>query len=352
MEELLSALRAAGESTRLRILAVLARSELTVGELCRVLGQTQPRVSRHLRLLCEAGLLERHTQGTSAFYRPTRTGTGRRLFDAVLDLIDRDDPQLGGDIRRLGAIRAERAEAAAAHFEAIAADWDRIRARHVADTEVEAAMFDAVADLEVRQLVDVGTGTGRVLELFAPHIEHGLGLDLSQQMLDLARSRLDQLGHRHCAVRQANAYDLGVETGSTDVAVLHHVLHYLDDPSASIAEAARVLRPGGRLVIVDFAPHDDESMRSEHAHHWLGFADDEVVAWCQEAGLVDVTVRHLTLADDSETTTDTTTETGGQTPAATGTSVAAKSPDRFTVALWVAAQNPTAPAYYPLEAAS
>lgn len=325
MDELLTALRAAGESTRLRILAVLARSELTVGELCRVLGQTQPRVSRHLRLLCEAGLLDRHAQGTSAFYRPARSGTGRELFDAVLRLIDTEDPGLDGDLRRLAAIRAERAETAAAYFEAIAEDWDRMRIRHVADDEVEAAMLAAVDDLDVEQLVDVGTGTGRVLEVFADHIEHGLGLDLSQQMLDLARSRLDQLGFRHCAVRQANAYDLGVDAGSADVAVLHHVLHYLDDPAASIAETARVLRPGGRLLVVDFAPHDDESMRSDYAHHWLGFADDEIADWCTAVGLIDVHVQHLTLADAD---------------------------DGLTVTLWVATQHPDAPALYNLEVAS
>lgn len=325
MEDLLTALRAAGEATRLRILAVLARSELTVSELCKVLGQTQPRVSRHLRLLCEAGLLVRNAQGTSAFYRPARSGRGRELFDAILPMIDEDDSGLQGDLRRLAAIRSERAEVAAAYFEAVASDWDRMRTRHVADDEVEAAMIAAVEDLKVGQLLDVGTGTGRVLEVFADHIERGIGLDLSQQMLDLARSRLDELGHRHCSVRQANAYDLGVDAGSVDVAVLHHVLHYLDDPAASIAEAARTLRPGGRLLVVDFASHSDESMRSDYAHHWLGFADDEVADWCTTVGLIDVTTKHLTLADIE---------------------------DGLTVTLWIATQHPEAPALYNLEAAS
>jgi len=325
MDDLLTALRAAGEATRLRILAVLARSELTVSELCKVLGQTQPRVSRHLRLLCEAGLLVRNAQGTSAFYRPARSGRGRELFDAILPLIDEDDPGLQSDLRRLAAIRAERAEIAAAYFEAVASDWNRMRTRHVADDEVEAAMIAAVEDLNVSQLLDVGTGTGRVLEVFADHIERGIGVDLSQQMLDLARSRLDELGHRHCSVRQANAYDLGVDAGSVDVAVLHHVLHFLDDPVASIAEAARALRPGGRLLIVDFGPHRDESMRADYAHHWLGFADDEVTDWCTNVGLIDVTTQHLTLTDKE---------------------------DGLTVTLWTATQHQDAPALYNLEAAS
>jgi len=195
----------------------------------------------------------------------------------------------------------------------------------VADDEVEAAMIAAVEDLNVSQLLDVGTGTGRVLEVFADHIERGIGLDLSQQMLDLARSRLDELGHRHCSVRQANAYDLGVDAGSVDVAVLHHVLHFLDDPVASIAEAARALRPGGRLLIVDFGPHRDESMRADYAHHWLGFADDEVTDWCTNVGLIDVTTQHLTLTDKE---------------------------DGLTVTLWTATQHQDAPALYNLEAAS
>jgi SAM-dependent methyltransferase len=296
MEDLLLALRAIGESTRLRIVAVLARSELTVGELCRVLGQTQPRVSRHLRLLCEAGLLDRNAQGTSAFYRPARAGRGRELFDAILPLIDDDDVGFQSDLRRLAAIRAERAKVAAAYF-----------------------------DLDVGHLLDVGTGTGRVLEVFAEHIDRGIGLDLSQQMLDLARSRLDQLGHRHCSVRQGNAYDLGLDAGSVDVAVLHHVLHYLDDPASSIAEAARTLRPGGRLLVVDFGAHNDEAMRADYAHHWLGFADDEVADWCTNTGLVDVTTEHLTLADIE---------------------------DGLTVTLWIATQHRDAPALYNLEFAS
>lgn len=331
MEDLLHALRAAGESTRLRILAVLSRSELTVGELCRVLGQTQPRVSRHLRLLCEAGILERHTQGTNAFYRPARSGAGRPLFDAVIPLIDDDDPGLAGDLRRLAKIRAERASAAAAYFESIASDWDAMRTLHVADDEVEIAMLAAVEDMNVTHLLDVGTGTGRVLEIFADRIEQGLGLDLSNQMLDVARSRLDQLGHRHCSVRQGNAYDIGLESGSIDVAVLHHVLHFLDDPFTSLAEVARTLRPGGRLLIVDFAPHSFESMRTAYAHHWLGFADQEIIDWCTDLGLVDVRAHHLTPQQQSD--------------AATGR-------DLLTVTLWVATQRADAPALYSLEAAS
>ena len=149
-------------------------------------------------------------------------------------------------------------------------------------------MLAAIVDRTVPVLLDIGTGTGRVLEIFADRISDGLGLDLSQQMLDLARSRLDQLGLRNCAVRQGNVYDIAVSAGSVDVAVLHHVLHFLDDPAAAIAEAARTLRPGGQILLVDFASHDNETMRTEFAHHWLGFTDDEVERWCTAAGLVSV----------------------------------------------------------------
>jgi ArsR family transcriptional regulator len=297
MEQLLDVLKATGEPTRLRIVVVLSRCELTVGELCRVLGQSQPRVSRHLKLLCDAGVLERHAQGTSAFYRPARSGQGKRVTDAVLSFVDDSDPVVLRDLDRLAAVRAERAEVAAGYFEQIAADWDQLRTLHVADEDVEAAMLAAAEGLDIGQLLDIGTGTGRVLEIFADRIDQGLGLDLSGRMLDVARSRLDELGFDHCAVRQGNAYDLPLDQGTVDVAVLHHVLHFLDDPQAAIREVARTLRSGGRLLIVDFAPHPHERMRSEFAHHWLGFADDEVVEWCESEGFDDVDVQHLTRSD-------------------------------------------------------
>lgn len=329
MEELLQALRAAGESTRLRILAVLDRSELTVGELCRVLGQTQPRVSRHLKLMCDAGLLQRHAQGTRAYFRPARAGQGRELFDALRPLIDPDDAVLARDLQRLAGIRQERAAAAAEYFEAVAATWDRMRDLHVADDEVEAALLEAVEDLHVRDLLDVGTGTGRILEVFADRIERGVGLDLSRQMLDLARSRLDQAGLRHCNVRHGNAYDLPVEAGAFDVAVVHHVLHFLDDPASAVHEAARSLRAGGRLLVVDFAPHRNESFLDDHSHHWLGFDDDEVASWCRDAGLVDVELRHLH---------PDTPASGDQEP--------------LTTTIWSATQRADAPSLHDLKAVS
>lgn len=323
MEDLLSGLKAVGEPTRLRMLAALTKTELTVSELCEVLGQSQPRVSRHLRLLCEAGLLDRNAQGTSAFYRPVRSGLGSELFNAVMALIDPDDAGLQRDAARLDAIRAARAEKAASYFESVASDWDRMRDLHVADTEVEQAMLEATDGVAINDLLDVGTGTGRVLEIFADRIQHGVGVDLSRQMLDLARSQLDAHGHRHCEVRYADIYDLPIEPGSMDVGVLHHVLHFLDDPATAVEEVARTLRPHGRLVVVDFALHDHEAMRTDYAHHWLGFDEDVVTSWCEQAGLIDVTVRHMVHQTDTD-----------------------KEP--LTVTIWAATQRPDAPALYKL----
>ena len=298
VETVLAGLRAASEATRLRIVAVLAEGELTVSELCRILGQTQPRVSRHLKLLCDAGLLVRHSEGTSAFYSPSRAEPGRSIFRSVLSLVDRQDKTLVADRSRLDAIRAERANAAGQYFEQIANLWDGIRSLHVADTEVE-EMLLSTADAhridgrKISSLLDIGTGTGRVLELFADRIEHGLGIDLSAGMLNLARTNLVADGNHHCSVRHGNIYALNVEPGSYDLAILHHVLHFLEDPAAAITAAAETLRPGGQLIIVDFAPHQLETLRRDHAHRRLGFADDEVSTWCTAAELDNVAVTHL-----------------------------------------------------------
>ncbi len=286
MEDLLAALRAVAEPTRLRSLHVLSQCELTVGELCRVLGQSQPRVSRHLKVLTDAGLLDRQSQGTNVFYRPARDGLGRQLLDAVLSLViggEEPTTAMRRDLERLAAVRVDRDKAAAAYFESIAADWDAVRALHIGDEAVEAALVAAIGDERVGTLLDIGTGTGRVLELLADRIDFGIGVDLSPHMLNVARSRLDDF--THCTVRHGDVYDLDVLGGSVDVAVLHHVLHFLDDPAAAIAEAARTLAPDGRLLVVDFAPHQHEHMRLEFAHRWLGFAETDMRGWCVAAGL-------------------------------------------------------------------
>ncbi|MEL7156302.1 MAG: metalloregulator ArsR/SmtB family transcription factor [Actinomycetota bacterium] len=293
MEQLIQAMKAAGEPTRLRILMVLHRSELTVSELCRILGQSQPRVSRHLKLLCEAGLLHRQAEGTSAYYRYADSLWAQTFLGSIRPLTDLDSQQLVADRRQLDIIRAERAELAARSERKVALEEALLIDRRVSKHRVEEVMLDAVEGKRIGSLLDIGTGTGRVLQLFAPHIESGLGIELSREMLNLARTTLDADGYEHCAVRHGNAYNLDVADGSVDLAVLHHVLHFLDEPSRAIDEAARKIDGGGQLLIVDFAPHGESALQLDHGHRRLGFADDDVASWCRAAGLVDVDVTHL-----------------------------------------------------------
>jgi ubiquinone/menaquinone biosynthesis C-methylase UbiE/DNA-binding transcriptional ArsR family regulator len=287
-----AALKAAAEATRLRILALLGEAELTVSDLTEILRQSQPRISRHLRLLAEAGLVERFREGSWAFFRLGDPGGGAGGAGGVGDLaraliarLDPADPTLARDRERLAAVRSARMAAAQAYFRRHAARWDEIRKLHVADAAVEAAIRTALAEQPFRTLLDLGTGTGRMMELFGADIERGLGLDLSREMLALARTRLERAELRHCSVRQSDIYDLAVPAGAFDVVVIHQVLHYLDDGARAIREAARVLRPGGRLLVVDFAPHDLEFLRDQHAHRRLGFAAETVAQWMSAAGL-------------------------------------------------------------------
>lgn len=293
MDMLLSGLRAAAEPTRLRLLALCAEGETTVSDLVHILGQSQPRVSRHLKLMCDAGLLDRFREGSWAFYRLADDATaGGQLARRLVALIPAGDAQVALDRKRLVAIKEARAAAAEAYFRANAAQWDRIRSLHIDEREVERALRAAVPE-EVGTLLDVGTGTGRMLQLFADRIERGVGVDLSRDMLAVARANLELAGLRHCHVRQGDMYRLPMADGFADAVIVHQVLHYADRPGAMIAEAARVLRPGGVLVIADFAPHALEALRDEHAHRRLGFADREVSDWCRAVGLEPGTVRHL-----------------------------------------------------------
>lgn len=288
--ELNSALRAVAEETRLRILALLAEAELTVSDLTDILRQSQPRISRHVKLLVEAGLVERNREGTWAFFRlAERTGTAD-LARALIARLDGDDTVVARDRERLTAVRHERATAAQAYFSAHAAQWDRIRKLHVTDAAVEQAIREALAGRPFASLLDLGTGTGRMLELFGPAIERGLGIDMSLDMLALARARLDRAGLRNCSVRQGDIYDLAVPRESFDVVMIHQVLHFLDDGGRAVRESARALAPGGRLLVIDFAPHDLEFLREEHAHRRLGFAPEAVSQWLGATGL-DVTLQ-------------------------------------------------------------
>jgi ArsR family transcriptional regulator len=287
LEGLLTGLRAAAEPTRLRIVALLATGELTVSELVRVLGQSQPRISRHLRLLTEAGLLTRAKEGSWVFHRLAEDGPGAALPRVLEPLLPVEgDPVLARDRERLAAVKRDRAEKAAAYFRDNAAHWDKVRSLHVDDREVEKVIGRLLPKSGINYLLDLGTGTGRMLELLGPRAARGIGLDLSREMLAVARENLERNGLAHCQVRQGDIYQLPFDDGVFDVVTIHQVLHFLDAPDAAVKEAARVLAPGGRLLIVDFAPHDLESLRDEHAHRRLGFADADMTAWLKRAGLV------------------------------------------------------------------
>jgi ubiquinone/menaquinone biosynthesis C-methylase UbiE len=292
-DTLASALKASAEETRLRILALLAETELTVSDLTEILRQSQPRISRHLKLLAEAGLVDRFREGAWAFFRLAEEGEAAEAVRALIARLDPADPVIARDRERLAAVRAERVRAAQDYFSRHAAEWDRIRRLHVADEAVEREILAALADRPFRSLLDLGTGTGRMLELFGPSIERGLGIDLSRDMLSLARARLDRAGYRHCSVRHGDIFDLALPRDSFDVVIVHQVLHFLDDGARAIREAARVLRPQGRLMVVDFAPHDLEFLREEHAHRRLGFAQDTVTQWLEQAGLEPILYRSL-----------------------------------------------------------
>ncbi|MCK5041017.1 MAG: ArsR family transcriptional regulator [Sphingomonadales bacterium] len=285
MDNLLSALRAAGEETRLRILGLLVHGELTVSEITQILSQSQPRVSRHLKLLCEAGLLLRFQEGTWAFYRLAEDGEVGALTQTIAERIPADNIQHKRDLERLEDIRANRAVLAASYFSKNAENWSQIRKLYVPEQQVEDKLLAAVKGKAIHNLLDVGTGTGRILEIFAPHIEKGLGIDLSQDMLAVARTNFAEHGLKHCQARQGDMYNIPAEGSSQDVVIIHQVLHYADQPEEVLREAARVLRPDGTLLLVDFAPHELEELRDQHAHRRLGFSDSEMLAWGKAANL-------------------------------------------------------------------
>jgi len=293
MNGLLAALRAVAEPTRLRVLALLRQGELTVSELVRVLGQSQPRVSRHLKLLTDSGLLERFREGTWIFHRIAHDGAGAHLIQRLVDLLPADDEVLAMDRERLRAVKEERARAAADYFRYNAERWDRLRSLHVDDAEVERALVSLLPEASVGDLLDIGTGTGRMLALFSPRARRAEGIDLSHEMLTVARINLEKAGLANCTVRHGDLHQLPYPGPAFDAITIHHVLHFIADPAHAVAEAARVMRPGARLIIADFAPHDLEYLRTEHAHRRLGFADEEVRDWCEDAGLKPRDVVHL-----------------------------------------------------------
>ncbi|MCW2282518.1 demethylmenaquinone methyltransferase/2-methoxy-6-polyprenyl-1,4-benzoquinol methylase/ArsR family transcriptional regulator [Rhodoblastus acidophilus] len=309
----LATLDAIGEETRLRLCALLAEAELAVSELVQILGQSQPRVSRHLKLLLEAGLVERHREGAWAFFHLAAKGPGAALAHTVLASIDANDPRLIADRARLDEVRATRAARAEKYFATQAPVWTETRRLLAPEAEVEAAIIDA-AGTGFARLLDIGCGAGRMLELLAPRAEQAVGVDLSPAMLGVARAQIEQAGLRNVQLRQGDIYALPVEGGVFDLAVVHQVLHYLDTPARALREAARALAPGGRLIVVDFAPHQCELLRERHEHRRLGFSRAEVEDYLAGAGLTALAHRDLAPAG-------------------------AAGDEKLTVSLWLAKKN-------------
>ena len=285
-EQLVGALRAVAEPTRLRLVALLGSEELTVTEICRVIGQSQPRTSRHLRLLVDAGIFERLPEGAFVYYRLADGSPAAGLAYGVASQASAADATIAADLAALERVRQARVEAATAYRNAHADELDGLRDLYVGEAAVEHALLDLlVGEGPIGRLLDIGTGTGRILELLAPHCDQSVGLDVDHGMLQLARAALGEAQLSRAAVRHGDLHRSPFEAGSFDVAVMHHVLHLLDSPEEAIVDAARLLRPGGRLLVADFATHELTQLSTVHGHRRLGIADQEMLAWAAAAGL-------------------------------------------------------------------
>ena len=283
LDDALDALKAIAEETRLRIAALLLHGELTVTDLTEILGQSQPRVSRHLRLLVDAGLVTKHREGTWVFFRLVEAGPHFELVHATIATVDADDTVLAADFARLDTVRARRAAAASQYFEQIAPIWDEERSLHAAADTVEAAIVGAVGDQPLGRVLDVGTGTGRMLQLLADRADRAVGLDTSHSMLSVARANLERAGVANWELRQGDVHSPPLDAACFDLVVIHQVLHYLDEPSRAISEASRLVAPGGRLLVVDFAPHRHDFLRAA-AHRRLGFTHQQLADWFDHSG--------------------------------------------------------------------
>jgi ubiquinone/menaquinone biosynthesis C-methylase UbiE len=284
MEHFLASLRAAAEPTRLRLLALAARGAFCVMEFTEILGQSQPRLSRHLKLLCDCGLLDRVREGANVWFA-LPTGEGGALPRELIARLPADDPVLEADRRQAARVLAERARIASESFRQKGADWDEMRALDLPARAVEDALLSLIPPGPEGRLLDIGTGTGRVLELLAPRVRQALGVDASKAMLALARARLSGLGFAHCAVRLADMYRLPLSDQSFDIVVLQMVIHHAEDPAGAVLEATRVLHHGGRLIVIDLAEHDRTEQTVKLAHRWPGFSDEAMNAMFAAAGV-------------------------------------------------------------------
>ncbi|MDD2795412.1 metalloregulator ArsR/SmtB family transcription factor [Acidocella sp.] len=287
MNDALEIFRALADPTRLRMLALLRAMELSIGELAQVLGQSQPRVSRHVKILADAGIARRRKEGSWVFLSLGAAARVAPLLAAIDSWSgpEEGDDQAVADMARLAAVRDERARAAAEYFNAHAAEWDEMRSLHVAESQVEAAIRATLSAAPIGRLVDIGTGIGRMIELFGETARSVIGIDRSPEMLRLARAKLARAGLERAELRQGDFHALPLPGGCADTVIIHQVLHYAQQPETAVAEAARLLASGGRLLVVDFGPHEKEELRTRHAHARLGFTDEQIAGWFVGAGL-------------------------------------------------------------------
>ena len=285
LNEMVDVLKAVAETTRLRILFLLDKGDLTVSDITKILGQSQPRVSRHLRLLMEARLIERYQEGAWAYFSLSSCSLRREMLKIVLQHIDVEDNLINADLMRLGEVKKERSLAAAAYFSKNAHDWDKLRLLHVPDNTVEQTMVELVGTTPFQSMLDIGTGTGSLLKLFSPLYTRAIGIDNNRDMLAVARVNLDKAGISNAQVRLGDVANLPVENETFNLVTIYQVLHFLSDPESAIFEAARVMRPGARLIIVDYAPHELEYLREKYAHIRMGFSDTQMADWLDKAGL-------------------------------------------------------------------
>ena len=294
MDQTVETLRAVAEPTRLRLLALLgAGGELSVSELVRVMGQSQPRLSRHLKILTKAGLLERLSEGSWAFYRIKQMGSQSESAHAILSLLPNNDSVIAADRAHMEEIKSARARAAQEYFQHHAPEWDRMRQLNVDEDAVVHAAEKLLPLSNAENLLDIGTGTGKMLELFGPRVQSAVGVDLNAEMLQVARANMDRANLSNVSLRQSDIYNLPYESGSFDAVTCHQVLHFLDHPADAIVEAGRTLRPGGYILLADLAPHNVEDLREKHAHRRLGFADSEIKLWLAKAGVRPQATVHL-----------------------------------------------------------
>lgn len=285
LNSVVETLKAAAETSRLRILVLLSKVDLNVSDITEILNQSQPRVSRHLKLLLDAGLISRYQEGAWAYFRLAEAPGAREFVLSLISKIDTGDAVVVRDLERLDAVRQRRQERAAEYFSDNAGSWDRIRSLHAPDGSVEQALKAMIGDKPLQSMLDLGTGTARMLELFAPLCVRAIGIDMSRDMLAVARANLEKAGITNAQVRQGDVYAPPVERDSFDLVTIHQVLHYLEEPGNAIREAALALRPGGRIAVVDFAPHSLDFLREEHAHYRLGISDEQIAEWFAAAGL-------------------------------------------------------------------